>query len=300
LPKVLCDRSHEISSHIAAQVIEYDRGKAMMGSLDPELLTRPTVLSAIVLDRIRSLLSDGLPPIEAYSGDRKSLSSAIRASSNIAVISEYKPHSPSSPPLSVPPDPELAAQAYASSGVAGVSVLVEPNYFLGSPELFSFFRDRVDVPMLFKDFVFTKEQVAFASLLGADALLLIAKALRPDALDELVNACNSFDLEPLVEVHDAADLAKLSSIQSFDSVEMIGVNCRDLRTMKADLDTFASLAPSLPSDKVIVAESGVKTALDLNKVCSADAVLIGSMFMNADDLESQLKTTLQISRGLVK
>ena len=297
LPKILCGRSSEISSHLSAQVSETERGKAAMNALDPELLSRPNVLSVIVLDRIRALLSDGLPHLEAASRDHKSMSSAILSFPGVAIIAEYKPHSPSSPPLSVPPDPELAARAYSSSGIAGVSVLVEPNYFHGSPELFSFFRDRLDAPMLFKDFVITKEQVAFASLLGADAVLLIAKALRPEALEELVKSCITFDVEPLVEIHDEHDLAKLSAIQSFESVKMIGVNCRDLRTMKTDLDILAGLKPSLPRDKIIVAESGIQTVHDLEKTRSANAVLIGSMFMNAEDLETQLRAAVEASRS---
>ena len=271
-----------------------------MSALDPELLSRPSVLSVIVLDRIRVLLSDGFPPLEAPFRDRKPLSSSVLSSSGVAIIAEYKPHSPSSPPLSVPPDPELAARAYSSSEIAGVSVLVEPNYFFGSPELFSFFRERLDAPMLFKDFVIAKEQVAFASLLGADAVLLIAKALRPEALEELVKSCIAFDVEPLVEIHDEQDLAKLSAIQSFESVKMIGVNCRDLRTMKTDPDLLAGLKPSLPRDKIIVAESGIQTVHDLEKTRFANAVLIGSMLMNAEDLETQLRAVVEASRSAAR
>ena len=300
LPKILRERSSEITSYLSAQVSETERGRATMNALDPELLSRPNVLSVIVLDRIRTLLSNGLPHLEAASRDHKSMSSAILSSPGVAVIAEYKPHSPSSPPLSVPPDPELAARAFSSSGIAGVSVLVEPNYFLGSPELFSFFRERLDAPMLFKDFVITKEQVAFASLLGADAALLIAKALRPEALEELVKSCIAFDLEPLVEIHDEHDLAKLSAIQSFDSVKMVGVNCRDLRTLKTDLDLPASLKSLLPRDKVIVAESGIQTVHDLERARFADAVLIGSMFMNAEDLGAQLRSVIEVSGSLAR
>jgi len=299
-PKILCARSSEISSHLSALVSETERGKATMSALDPELLSRPNVLSVIVLDRIRTLISDGFPHLEAVSRDRRSMSSSILSSPGIAIIAEYKPHSPSSPPLSVPPDPELAVRAYSSSSIAGVSVLVEPNYFFGSPELFSFFRGRLDKPMLFKDFVITKEQVAFASLLGADAVLLIAKALTPEALEELVKCCFTFDVEPLVEIHDEQDLAKLSAIQSFDSVKMIGVNCRDLRTMKTDLDILASLKPSLPHDKMLIAESGIRNVRDLEKTRFANAVLIGSMLMNAEDLEAQLRAVVETSRSAAK
>ena len=296
LPKILSDRSSEISAYLRSQVSSTERGKTAMNALDPELLSRPSVLSVIVLYRIRTLLSNGFPHLEAPSRDRKSMSAAIMSSPGIAVIAEYKPSSPSSPPLFVPPDPERVARAYSSFGVAGASVLIEPNYFLGSPELFSFFRERLEVPMLFKDFVVAKEQVSFASLLGADSVLLIAKALRHDALERLVNSCVELDLEPLVEIHDEQDLAKLSSIRSFDNVRMIGVNCRDLRTMKTDLSVLDSLKTSLPPNKILIAESGIQTVHDLERVRCADAVLIGSMFMNAEDLETQLSAAVEASR----
>jgi len=216
------------------------------------------------------------------------MSSAIESSPGVAIIAEYKPTSPSSPPLSIPPDPETVARIYSSSGLSGVSVLVEPNYFSGSPELFSFFRERLKVPMLFKDFVVTEAQIASASALGADSVLLVAKALKPETLDRLVDASVKSGLEPLVEVHDEQDVAKLSLLRSVDSVKMIGVNCRDLRTMKTDLSVLARLRPLLPQDKLVVAESGVRSIHDLEKTSSADAVLIGSMFMDSKDLGAQL------------
>jgi len=293
LPEVLCSRASEISSYMSARISETEDGRTALGVLDPEILSRPSVLSVIVLDRILSILSGGLPRLETIPHEHESLPQSIMAPEGVAVIAEYKPRSPSSPPLSVPPDSELAARAYSTSGVAGVSVLVEPNYFSGSPELFSFFRARLTVPMLFKDFVVTNEQITLASGLGADAILLIAKALNPAALDHLVRSCISHKIEPLVEIHDEEDLAKLSRISSFDSVRMIGVNCRDLRTMRTDLGVLADLKPSLPRYKAIIAESGIQAVGDLEKMRFADAVLIGSLFMNAEDLEAQLKAVVQ-------
>ena len=287
-PKTLISRSSEIVSHIASQLSETDRGRKSMESLDPELLARPSVLSVIVLDRIHSLLASSSQDAKTVVRENLSMSSAIESFPGVAIIAEYKPTSPSSPPLSIPPDPETVARIYSSSGLSGVSVLVEPNYFSGSPELFSFFRERLKVPMLFKDFVVTEAQIASASALGADSVLLVAKALKPETLDRLVDASVKSGLEPLVEVHDEQDVAKLSLLRSVDSVKMIGVNCRDLRTMKTDLSVLARLRPLLPQDKLVVAESGVRSIHDLEKTSSADAVLIGSMFMDSKDLVSQL------------
>lgn len=296
LPEILCSRASELSSRLRTRISETEDGRAAMDALDPVLMSEPSVLSVIVLHRLLSVLSGGLPRSEAVRHEHMYLSRRISASEGVAVIAEYKPRSPASPPLHVPPDAELAAGAYSASGVAGVSVLVEPNYFSGSPEIFSFFRERLAVPMLFKDFVVTEEQVALASRLGADAILLIAKALRPDALDDIIRSCVSRGIEPLVEVHDEDDIAKLSGIGSFDAVRLVGVNCRDLRTLKTDLGVLSRLRPAIPDGKVIVAESGIRTIEDLKKVRSADAVLIGSMLMAADELDRALEAVVQACR----
>lgn len=298
LPQVLCDRAPEITSHLHAKLVESERGRGTLSALDPELISRPSVLSVIVLDRVLGLSSGGDGVAEARARERRSLVASIESSPGIAVIAEYKPLSPSSPPLFVPPEPESVAQAYSAAGLAGVSVLVEPNYFSGSPELFSLFRTRIGAPMLFKDFVVTKDQVATASALGADAVLLIAKALRTESLDELVRACDAHKLEPVVEVHDEQDVAKLSSIGSLGSVRMIGVNCRDLRSMKTDLGVLARLGPSLPADKVVIAESGIRSTDDLLRIRSADAVLIGSLFMKTEDLRAGLAAVVKTCMGV--
>jgi len=296
LPDVLCSRASELSSRLRTRISETEGGRAALDALDPALLSEPSVLSVIVLHRLLSMLSGGLPRPEAVRHEHTYLSRRISASEGVAVIAEYKPRSPASPPLHVPPDAELAAGAYSAAGVAGVSVLVEPNYFSGSPELFSFFRERLAIPMLFKDFVVTEGQVTLASRLGADAVLLIAKALRPDALDALVRSCISCGIEPLVEVHDEADTAKLSGIGAFDAVRLVGVNCRDLRTLKTDLGVLSRLRPAIPDGKVVVAESGIRTVEDLRKVRSADAILVGSMLMAADELDRALEEVVQACR----
>jgi len=144
--------------------------------------------------------------------------------------------------------------------------------------------------------VVTEGQVALASRVGADAVLLIAKALRPDALDALVRSCISCGIEPLVEVHDEADTAKLSGIGAFDAVRLVGVNCRDLRTLKTDLGVLSRLRPAIPDGKVVVAESGIRTVEDLRKVRSADAILVGSMLMAADELDRALEEVVQACR----
>jgi len=216
------------------------------------------------------------------------------------LIAEYKPSSPSAPPLLIPPDPERVLQVYDTSGVRGLSVLVEPDYFSGSPELFSFFRARSSLPMLFKDFVVRPEQIELASRIGADAVLLIAKALTPKVLGEFAEACISSNIEPLVELHDGQDLAKLVSSGCMDSVKMVGVNSRDLRSLKTDLGALEALRRAIPDDKVTIAESGLRSPEDISLVRGFDAVLVGSAFMQTENPECKVSEIAGACRGVTR
>lgn len=295
---VLVERASELSAGLMADISGIPGGSSRLDALDEGLLRQPSVLSVIVLNRILRILQSKPSEAEPLPRSQKSLSESIEGSDGIGMIAEYKPNSPSSPPLMVPPRAEDAARVYSSMGLTGVSVLVEPDYFSGSPELFSFFRSRVMCPMLFKDFVICADQVELASRVGADAVLLIAKALKPQALDALAQVCNSRGMEPLVEVHDADDLSKLTKCRSFDSIKMIGVNSRDLRNLKTDLDGIKSLRESIPDDKIVIAESGVRSESDLYILRGFDAVLIGSSFMQAEDLDVQVGATFAACRRI--
>jgi len=288
LPEAVASRAEAVVSSLTKQILGFDCGPRALAVLDRDVLERPSILSVMLLRRMLSLLTAGVPAIKAISHNHNSLSEAIASSKGLALIAEYKPSSPSALPLSIPPDPERTLRAYTESGASGLSVLVEPDYFSGGPELFSFFRSRSPLPMLFKDFVVRPEQIEFASLIGADALLLIAKALTPDALRMLTAACISSGIEPLVELHDEQDLAKLVSSGCMDSVMMVGINSRDLRSLKTGLESLEPLRKAIPKDKVTVAESGLRSHEDFSLVRGFDAVLVGSAFMQAENLERKV------------
>ena len=296
---MLLNRAGDIAQHLQNEISLRQDGPEMLASLDPSLLTRPNVLSVMVLRRILSVLSSGAdvgPRSANLERSKMKLSDSIASSEGIAVIAEYKPRSPSSVGLAVPPDPEYVARAYSSSGVAGVSVLVEPDFFSGSGRLFAEMRSRLRLPLLFKDFVVSETQVDTANRLGADALLIVAKALRSESITKLVDESLSVGVEPLVEVHDEEDIAKLRECECMDSVRMVGVNSRDLRTLKTDLNGLSSLRKMVGSGKVVVAESGVSTPNDLKVVGDFDAVLIGSAFMNAEDLGRKVRDVVSACR----
>ncbi|OGS43000.1 MAG: anthranilate phosphoribosyltransferase [Euryarchaeota archaeon RBG_13_57_23] len=299
-PTMLVDRAGEITAHLQSEISRHQSGAEMLSCLDPKLLTHPNALSVLVLRRILSIMSsgaeDGAKP-STLSRSKMKLSDSIASSEGIAVIAEYKPRSPSCVSLTVPPDPDRVASAYSSAGVAGASVLVEPDFFSGGEDLFAKMRSGLEVPMLFKDFVVSGSQVEAAHRLGADALLLMAKALSSESLAHFVDESLSSGIEPLVEIHDEEDLAKLRCCERMDSVRMVGINSRDLRTLKTDLNGLEGLRQSIGEGKIVIAESGISTPDDLGLIADFDAVLIGSAFMRAEDLDAKVREIVLACRS---
>lgn len=302
-PSILLDRADELAKHLQAEIRSREGGDALLSRLDLQLLSRPNALSIIVLRRILSVLSHQHDhPLVNLENRRsgKMLSESIRSSDGIAVIAEYKPRSPSCAALAVPPDPHQAAMVYSRGGVAGVSVLVEPDFFSGSEDLFSRMRAELVIPMLFKDFVVSDAQVDTAHQLGADALLLISKALTPKSISHLIDRSLSHNIEPLVEVHDNEDLAKLEASGRSQDVKMVGVNSRDLRTLKTNIHGLDALRKSVGERKIVIAESGISDPGDLKSVSRFDAVLIGTAFMKADSLDSKVHEIVSACRSVAR
>lgn len=296
LPEMLVQRCNEITESLCSEVSRLDGGADIMRSLDQELFLKPSVLSVLVLSRTKSVLLDASKPTMVAKRSGSRLSEIISSSDSISIIGEYKPRSPSSPPLQVPPDASMVAEVYAGSGLAGTSVLVEPDFFGGSAALFSTFRSKLSLPLLFKDFVVTERQIDLAHRHGADAILLIAKALSSDALDRLARRSLALGLEPLVELHDSSDLEKLSSCN--DSLGLVGLNSRDLRTLELDLERMRELRKAVGSDRIVIAESGVKSPSDVRTLKGFDAALVGSLFMGAEDLKRTVEATVEVGRSV--
>ena len=269
-----------------------------MRSLDQDLLLKPSVLSVLVLCRAKSVLLDASEPTMVAKRSGSRLSETISSSGSISIIGEYKPRSPSSAPLQVPPDASTVAEVYAGSGLVGTSVLVEPDFFGGSAALFSEFRSKLSLPLLYKDFAVTERQIDLAHRHGADAILLIAKALSCDALDRLARRCLTWGLEPLIELHDSSDLEKLSSCSCSNSLGLVGLNSRDLRTLEVDLEQMRELRRAVGSDRLVIAESGVKSPSDVRTLKGFDAALVGSLFMGAEDLRGTVEATVEAGRSV--
>jgi indole-3-glycerol phosphate synthase len=197
----------------------------------------------------------------------------------VRVLSEIKRASPSAGPIRAGADPAAIAAEYADAGAAAISVLTDRRYFDGDLAFLAACRGRVGLPLLRKDFLIDIYQVAEARAAGADAVLLIVAALAPAQLAELLAAAVAYELDALVEVHTVAEAEVALAAQA----TLLGVNHRDLRTFHIDMSLTSVVAPMLPPDVVLVAESGIRTAADVQLLgaVGAHAVLVGEQLMRA-------------------
>jgi len=220
--------------------------------------------AAIPIAELRAALTDVDPPRDPMPHFRAPGSS---------VIAEVKRRSPSKGDLADIPDPAVLAAEYAAGGAAAVSVLTEQRRFGGSLDDLRAVRAAVDTPVLRKDFIVSTYQLLEARAAGADLALLIVAALDDDTLRRLHDEAHDLGLTVLVEVHDEAEAERAVAL----GAELLGVNARNLRTLEVDDATFGRLAPLLPDDRVLVAESGISGPTDVKRFVAegAHAVLVG-------------------------
>lgn len=209
------------------------------------------------------------------------------AQHGLAVIAEMKARSPSAGKLAADYSPADLARKYQAGGAAAVSVLCQGSRFGGSPEHLAEARAATRLPLLRKDFVTDEYQVLEGRAWGADAILLIAAALEPVRLRQLVRLVHSLGMDALVEVHDEAELgAGLDS-----GTRLVGINHRDLKTLQVDLGLSERLRPLIPGDRGVVAESGIQDAATARRLKEAgvDAVLVGEALLRASDPGALIK-----------
>jgi indole-3-glycerol phosphate synthase len=206
------------------------------------------------------------------------------------VIAECKRRSPSRGVLRPAYDPVAIASSYEQGGAAAISVLTEPSFFDGALSHLETVRRAVALPLLRKDFMVDPYQLLEARAAGADAVLLIVAALDAETLGTLVREARGLDLDVLVEVHDEAEL----DVAVDAGADLIGVNNRNLRTLAVSVDASYRLAARMPAKAIAVAESGLKTADDLEQLEAAGygAFLVGERFMTAADPGEALRSLL--------
>ena len=198
-----------------------------------------------------------------------------------AVIAEVKKASPSKGVLRADFIPADIAQSYAEYGSACLSVLTDQKFFQGSVEYFKQARASCSLHALRKDFMIDAYQIYESRVMGADCVLLIAAVLDDAQMKDMERLAMSLDMAVLVEVHDAAELDRALKLKT----PLIGINNRNLKTFEVSLDTTLSLMKSVPSDRILVTESGIATHDDVKRLRSAhiNAFLVGEAFMRADE-----------------
>ena len=200
---------------------------------------------------------------------------AAEADERVPVIAEVKPTSPTTDGARTD-DPVVLAEEMVAGGAAALSVLTEPEHFGGSTETLDRVRAAVDVPVLRKDFVVDEGQL---DAVESDVVLLIARFVSDD-LPDLLSAAHDRGFQVLVEVHDRTEVA--AAVDA--GAKFIGVNNRDLARLDVDLATFEAVAPAVPDDVTLIAESGISSREDVRRMraAGADALLIGSAIMDGN------------------
>jgi indole-3-glycerol phosphate synthase len=236
---------------------------------------------------LRALLAEA-PPVRPFAAALENQVIAGR----YGLIAEIKKASPSRGLIRADFDPAALAEAYQAGGAACLSVLTDAPYFQGSDDHLREARAACDLPVLRKDFILDPYQVVESRALGADCILLIMAALDDGMARELAALAAELDVDVLVEVHDRTELDRALHLET----RLIGINNRDLKTLKVDLQTTEKLAPLVPPGRIIVGESGINDPADFDRlgVSGARCFLVGESLMRSGDVAAATRRLLRL------
>jgi indole-3-glycerol phosphate synthase len=255
-----------------------------MGILD-EIVSRKserlnTVKARLSLGEIRARIND--------SEKSRDFAAAIKRSPQepVKLIAEIKGASPSKGVIREGFDPVSIARIYEEENVHAVSILTEEDYFKGSLSFLSDARRVLSKPVLRKDFIIDEYQIYESRANGADAILLIAALLGKNQALEYLHLADELGLSVLFEIHDFKELEMALMVDS----KIIGINNRNLKTLRVDINTTFALRKEIPSGRIVVSESGIRTRDDVRKMQEAgiDAMLIGTALMESPDISQKL------------
>ena len=220
--------------------------------------------------------------------ERRPFRAALQAADGPAIVAEIKRASPSVGLIVRELDPAAIARAYQAAGADAISVLTEGDHFLGDLAYLDIARSASGLPILRKDFMRTRYDVAQSAAYGADCVLAIVAGLDDDELSEMFDEAARYALDVLVEVHDEAELARAVAL----GATLLGINNRDLRTFETNLAVTAELLPLVPSSIVVISESGVRSREDVQPLFAAGArgFLIGESLMRTNEKAEMIRT----------
>jgi len=252
----------------------------------------PKHMASMPLEQVRAFAQLAPPALD--------FAASLTAVPGASLIAEIKRASPSKGLIARDWDPPLIASTYAQAGAVAISCLTDSRFFQGELAYLTAAKERLRdegraVPILRKDFIYHEYQVYEARMAGADALLLIMAVLGDNDVKRLLSLTRSLGMEALVEVHDVAELERALAADA----RVIGVNNRNLRTFQVDLETTAHLRQQIPGDKVVVAESGIQTAADVERLAEmgCDAILVGETFCKLRQHERAAKVREFVTAG---
>ncbi|GAB2692321.1 indole-3-glycerol phosphate synthase TrpC [Paenibacillus thermoaerophilus] len=228
----------------------------------------------------------GLPPTRGFVRALE----AGRRHRAMGLIAEVKKASPSKGLIRADFEPVGLARQYAEAGADCISVLTDAPYFQGANEYLTAVREAVQVPLLRKDFTIDEAQIYEARAIGADAILLIAAILTTDQMKRFAGLARDLGLDVLVEVHDREELERAIEVDA----RLLGINNRNLRTFVTDLKTTEELIAAVPPDRLVISESGISKASEIEYLLGlgAQAVLVGEHFMRRPDVGAAVEELL--------
>ncbi|MFQ5779529.1 MAG: indole-3-glycerol phosphate synthase TrpC [Nitrospiria bacterium] len=235
------------------------------------------------LQELRSRIADA-DPTRRF---QKALSH--RGGGSPRLIAEIKRASPSRGLIRETFEPVEIAQIYEEGGASALSILTEEHFFLGDPSTLQAVRSKVPLPLLQKDFIIDAIQIYEARSWGADAILLIAALLDKSEAKDYFDLAGDLSLDVLFEVHTEKEIEQI-----VEWAPLVGINNRDLKTFKTDLDTTFRLLKEIPEDRTVVSESGIRSRRDVEALFEAgvDAILVGESLMASERIEDKMKELL--------